>query len=216
MEGRAVIWATFLATLGGAAIAAGIAWKDAGGDPLAWWLVAGAFLVAAIAIALLGIVKPYRKAERLWNQTDAYPSPPVGYRADHSFSGGGITLAVAPKPPGNPAPLPFYLCELKRRGQTLSYVADLTERRIAHPTTTAEIVHFPGDFTAADGSPVPSVHWDEFQACFMQVWWAYDEASGYKGVPVARECFRIFGSGGANDMAEQKCKTRCRRTALDT
>lgn len=203
-----VTWAAFVAALGASLAVAAVAWQDRGGNSRWWWTASVAMFLAAIVIALFGLMRPWTRARRLWRQPEIFQSRPPGWLVGHQFRGNGVLLAVGKAKDAQPEPLAFYLCELKRKGSDLAYIARFDHGREPMPRGQRATAFYPDEFEGTDGSPAPSIHHDALTGCLMQVWWAYDPAT-MAPVAVAQECFGVFPLGRYKDRKERRCKESC-------
>jgi hypothetical protein len=192
-----------LAGLSAVSGTAAVAVDQGEGNPLWWWILSLVLAIEALSIACWRIVRPWYEARKLWEQTSKYQKRQE-WNATHAWVGTGFRLDLR-----GPGPAFFvYMCELKRRGEALAYIATLGPRGQTPAPAASYAVFYPDDFVASDGSPPPTAHHQESQGCYMQVWWALDPVTS-QNVFVAEECFRRLGSGAHDAKKERRCIEKC-------
>jgi len=190
--------AGFLAGLGTAALAVGIAMQQQRGNPLIWWVFAGVFIALAVAIAVMGVARPWFRARKLWNEALNQPVD-SDWRAGHLAVPNGLVLVVLGAE-GTQARV--VSCEVTRRGST-SQLLSIREDATSPPLVDKTVSHFPSGFVSAEGRSAPA--FDHLpHGCYVQVWWAWDGPNKRK-FPLAREVFPIWPSGRRPRWAK-KCE----------
>lgn len=208
---NAIVGATFVATLGTAAIAAGIAVKDDGGNPSLWWGIATALLLGSLVIAALGLIRPWLKARGFWHQTDRF-SGIAEWQVGHQPVPGGILLFITSLASD---PLQIVMCELKRVGSLQAYFAYKTPYGETPNPSLHESAVYPRDFVHGTGGPLPLFDAVEHEGCYMQVWWAWDGVR-HAQYPISWECFAVYGSGEPTSKVDQRCRKRCQAIQAGT